>query len=189
MRKLILIKHARPQVQENQPPETWPLSEEGRTACVKLADVVRPLDPAIIVTSEETKAHETGQILSAALGKPLEAVAELGEHDRGNVPIMRSGEFLSAMANFFKQRRRLVLGRETADEAAARFRDAVYEVVNRNPDGNVAIVTHGTVLALFASECGSGDPFQLYREFGLPSVMVFSVPEYEEIERHPKIGS
>lgn len=188
MRKLILIKHARPQMVDSIPPHEWDLSDEGRTACAALAKVVRPHEPAVIVTSQEQKAHETGRLLADALGKPLETGPGLQEHDRSNVPMMRSGEFLSALAMFFKESNRLVLGKETADQAAGRFDQAIATVLTQHPQGNVAVVTHGTVLALFASENGAGDPFHLYRQLGLPSVIVFSVPDFRVLEKHERIA-
>ncbi|HEY2589402.1 MAG TPA: histidine phosphatase family protein [Tepidisphaeraceae bacterium] len=187
MRKLILVKHARPQMTEGIPSHAWGLSDEGRAACGPLAAAIRPHDPVAIVTSEEPKAHETARLIADALGKPIDTAAGLQEHDRSNVPIMRPGEFLSALALFFKAQNRLVLGKETAYEAAERFQRAVESVLKEYPDGNVAIVTHGTVLALFASENGAGDPFQLYRQFGLPSFLVFSVPDYKLLEKREKI--
>jgi broad specificity phosphatase PhoE len=187
VRKLILVKHARPQMTEGIPSHEWGLSDEGRAACVPLAEAIRPHDPVVLVTSEEPKAQETGRLIADALGKPLETGAGLQEHDRSNVPMMRPGEFLSALALFFKQQNRLVLGKETAYQAAERFERAVESVLKKHPDGNVAIVTHGTVLALFASENGAGDPFQLYRQLGLPSMIVFSVPDFRVIEKRERI--
>lgn len=182
MRKLILIKHAKPQVVDEVPSHEWELSEEGRQACGRLAEVVRRHDPAAIVTSQEPKAKETGRLLGQALGKPVSEFAGLREHDRSNVSLMPPREFISMMALFFKQRDRLVLGGETADQAARRFREAIDSVLAAHPAGNVAVVTHGTVLALFVAEHGSGDPFLLWREMGLPSVSVFGVPGYRPLE-------
>lgn len=188
MRKLILIKHARPQMIEYVPSHEWRLSEEGRLACKALAEVVRAHEPDVIVTSEEAKARETGELVAQALGKPIETATGLQEHDRHDVPMMRSSEFLSALAMFFKQPNRRVLGGETADEAADRIDAAIKGVLARHPEGNVGVVTHGTVLALFASENGAGDPFMLYRQLGLPSVVVFSVPDYELLEKRERIA-
>lgn len=188
MRKLILIKHARPRIVESVAAEEWELSEEGRAACKPLAEIIRPHDPAVIVSSEEKKAQETARLLAESLATPLETATGLQEHDRSNVPMMRSGEFLSALALFFKESNRLVLGKETAYQAADRFELAIKQLLDRHPDGNIAVITHGTVLALFASENGAGDPFQLYRQLGLPSVMVFSVPDYRVLEKHERIG-
>ena len=87
-----------------------------------------------------------------------------------------------------KERNRLVLGRESASECADRFQKAIDAIVAKHPDGNIAIVTHGTVLALFAASHGAGDAFLLYRKMGLPSLMTFSIPDYglvETVERLP----
>lgn len=188
MRKLILIKHARPQVVDGVASHEWNLSEEGRSACNALAELVRQHDPAVIITSDEPKAQETGRLVADALAKPLETAPGLQEHDRSNVPMMRSSEFLSALALFFKEPNRRVLGRETADEAAGRFAQAIEAVLARHPEGNVAVVTHGTVLALFASENGAGDPFLLYRQLGLPSLLVFSVPDFRVLQKQERIA-
>jgi broad specificity phosphatase PhoE len=188
MRNLILIKHARPLVQEDVPPHDWRLSPEGREACKPLADAVRAHAPAVVVTSDEPKAIETGEIIAGALGVPVKTAGGLHEHDRSNVPMMQSREFISAMANFFKARTRRVLGLESAAEASARFQSAVESVLSEYLNENVAIVTHGTVLALFAEDHGAGDGFLLWRRMGLPSLMVFSLPGFESVETIERIG-
>lgn len=186
-RKLILIKHARPAISEKTPSHEWELSEEGKAACGPLAEIVRAHDPAIIITSDEPKAIQTGKLLGERLGKPVEIASDLHEHDRSNVPMMRSAEFLSALADFFKQGSRLVLGKETANQAADRFSRAVDSIVESHAQGNIAIVTHGTVLALFAAQHGAGDPFGMYRSMGLPSMMVFTLPEFRFVEKLERV--
>ena len=106
----------------------------------------------------------------------------LHEHDRSNVPMMASRDFISSMAQYFKEHSRKVLGRESADETARRFSQAVDEVIASQPDGDVAIVTHGTVLALFAATHGASDPFKLWRQLGLPSLAVFELPDKKLLE-------
>ena len=188
MRKLILIKHARPQMTEGLPSDEWPLSAEGRAACGPLAEVIRPHDPRLIVTSREPKALETARLVADALGRPVAEAADLHEHDRGNVPIMQTREFISMMALFFKDPQRLVLGRETADQAARRIERAIDAVLLSRPGTeNLAIVTHGTVLALFAAAHGAGEAFQLWRQLGLPSAIAFSLPDYRVVEMIPRI--
>jgi len=177
MRKLILIKHASPLVIPGKPSGEWKLSEKGRESCGPLAEVVRAFEPAVMVTSEEPKARETGEIIAAKLGVPTETAADLHEHDRSNVPHMRSGEFISHMELLFRRPDERVLGRESADEALTRFEDAVDGVLEKHPAGNVAIVSHGTVIALFVAEYGGGKGFELWRQLGLPSVVVMSIPE------------
>ena len=182
MRKLILIKHAKPEVEQDVPSHEWELSPEGRESCKPLASAVAKHEPKIVVTSDEPKAIETGSILAQLMGITSRMGDDLHEHDRTNVPMMQSREFISTMALFFKDRTRLVLGRETAQAALNRFERAVEQVLRQEPAGNVAIVTHGTVLALFAEARGAGDGFGLWRKMGLPSLAVFSSPDFELVE-------
>jgi broad specificity phosphatase PhoE len=99
----------------------------------------------------------------------------LHEHDRSNVAHMRSSAFISMVEAFFRRPGDLVLGRETADDAGDRFDRAVGEVLAKYPDGNVAVVAHGTVIALFlARHCGVR-PFAVWRAMGLPSYAVLGV--------------
>ena len=182
MPRLILIKHAKPQAEADVPPHEWGLSEEGRAACAALADRIAPHGIARIVTSEEPKALETGELVAERLAVPVSTAPGLHEHDRSNVPMLATRDFIAAMALFFKEPRRLVLGKETAEQAAERFERAVAAVVQGHPDENLAIVTHGTVLALFAAARGGADPFLLWRRMGLPSLVVFELPEYRLVE-------
>ena len=181
MRKLILIKHAKPQVEEDVPSHDWELSREGRESCKALVPVVGKHEPRVVVTSDEPKAIETGSILAEGLGISTRMGDGLHEHDRTNVPMMQTREFISTMALFFKDRGRLVLGRETAENALDRFEQAVAGILEEEP-GNVAVVTHGTVLALFCEAHGAGDGFGLWRRMGLPSLAVFSVPDLKVLE-------
>jgi broad specificity phosphatase PhoE len=176
MRKLILIKHASPQVQPDLPPERWPLSDEGKTKCALLAEQVAAYAPAIVVTSDEMKAEETGRIVAERLGVPHHVAADLHEHDRSNVPQLRTAEFISLMELLFRRPRDLVLGKETAVAALSRFESALDEVLMEHREGNVAVVSHGTVIALLLEKLGKRRGFDVWRAMKLPSFAVLSLP-------------
>jgi broad specificity phosphatase PhoE len=175
MRKLILIKHARPQIDPNKPSEEWELGDEGRGGATALVERLRRQEFDHLFSSTEPKAVQTAQILGHALNRPFEQLADLHEHDRRDVPHMDSREFISMIALFFKQPDCLVLGHETADEAAARFEAAVDRVLE-NTTGDVTIVSHGTVISLFAHRRAGLEPFGLWRRMGLPSFIVLETP-------------
>jgi broad specificity phosphatase PhoE len=187
LRKLILIKHASPQVDPNIAPERWELSEQGRSRCAALAEAIRPYSPAVIVSSSEPKAEQTAQLVAAELRVKFEEGADLYEHDRSNVPHMSGREFISMMELLFRRPGELVLGDETADEAADRFELAVEQVLSAHPDGNAAIVSHGTVIALLLARRGAGRGFQIWREMGLPSFAVLELPGYRLERMVPRI--
>ena len=182
MRRLILIKHARPQVDPQVPSERWILGEEGRAGAARLADRLRSYSFTRMVASREPKAVQTARIVGDALGRPVEEANDLFEHDRSNVPHMDSRAFISMVALFFKQPERLVLGEETADEAYERFATAVDQVIADQPDGDVAVMTHGTVIALFAGRRARQEPFALWRRMGLPSFLVLEMPDWRVAE-------
>ena len=180
MRKLILIKHARPQVDPEVSSEQWALSDEGREKCAPLAAALNEYDFASIVSSSEPKALETAEVVGRLLAKPVRKGNDLFEHDRSNVPHMESREFISMVALFFNEPDQLVLGNETADEAYERFSAAVDEIIAAET-GDVAIVTHGTVLALFVERRANKDPFAIWRRMGLPSFIVLEIGNWKII--------
>jgi broad specificity phosphatase PhoE len=174
MSYLILIKHATPVKDPDRPSHQWELSEDGRTQAIRLAKQLQDAAVAIdlVCTSDEPKAKETGQIIAAEFDRPMRVVNELAEHDRSNVPVMPTREFISSVALFFKEADRLVLGRETAQHAQARITHAIEQIMSESVGKHVAIVSHGTVISLFAAEILNEDPFQLWRRMGLPSYIL-----------------
>ena len=141
-----------------------------------------------MVSSTEPKAVETAQLVSEALKIPTETAPDLHEHDRSNVPHMRSSEFISSMELFFRRPDELVLGNETAREAEDRFTAAVEAALAMDQASNsIAIVSHGTVIALMLARRTNRPAFQLWREWGLPSFAVMELPEWRVAEIVPRI--
>jgi broad specificity phosphatase PhoE len=187
MRTLLLIKHAKPEQREGVPSHDWPLSQAGREAAKLLAEKIRHHRPAVVVSSDEPKAMETAQIIAQSLQTPVETQPGLEEHDRSNVPMMATAEFVSTMALFFKQPNKLVLGEETAKGALWRFEEAMEEVLKKHPGGNIAVVSHGTVLALYLAKHLQLDGYQLWRQMGLPAYVAVEEPEMNVVERVDRI--
>jgi broad specificity phosphatase PhoE len=183
MKRLILVKHAPPEVDPAQSSEKWNLGEKGRKACEGLVERLRRYDVMEIITSRESKAVQTGEEVGQRLGLKVRSAPGLEEHDRRNVPHMRSGEFISMVELFFRRPGELVLGDETAEEALARFEAAIDGIVDNTTESTVAVVTHGTVLALFLEKHRAGKTgFELWRSLGLPSFVVMELPGYKIVE-------
>lgn len=182
MSKLILIKHAAPLVDPATSSDLWKLSEAGRFQCQALGERLESEHIQWIVSSEEPKARETAEILSRKFGRPVRSAPGLGEHDRRNVPHMRSRDFISMMELFFRKPGERVLGSESANEALERFTKAVDEVIASHAEGNVAIVAHGTAIALYLAANSHRSGFELWRAMGLPSYAVVSLPGREVVE-------
>jgi broad specificity phosphatase PhoE len=96
--------------------------------------------------SEETKAIEAGEILSARLGLGLRVDARLGENDRSATGFLPPEEFQRVADQFFACPTRSVRGWETAASAQRRIVAAVEAILaGKRGDGDLAIVAHGGV--------------------------------------------
>lgn len=177
-RTLTLIRHSISAPTDGIPAAAWPLSEEGRRACLPLAETIAALRPARLYTSTEPKAAETGRLVGAVLGLPVAAEPGLHEHERAHTRWMGRPQFESAVENFFAQPDKLVFGDETAYAALERFTQAVDRVLARHPAESLAIVTHGTVMALFVqARCGI-EPFPFWRALRMPAWITLELPGF-----------
>ena len=182
MAKLFLIKHARPEVDPRTPSEQWRLGAEGRAGAERLAGRLAGHRLPRLYSSAEPKAVETAQTVARSMDLSVVQLPDLGEHDRRNVPHMESREFISMVALMFKEPGRRVLGNETADEAYGRFAAAVDGLLKESGGADVGIVTHGTVISLFAQRRAGEEPFGLWRRMGLPSYIVFDTDTWKVVE-------
>lgn len=182
MPDLVLIRHATPAITPGVDARDWPLSTEGRAGAATLAENLAAYEPSQVVSSAEPKAAQTAAIIAARLGVPVEIVPGLHEHDRRGVGLLGRKAFEAAVARFFARPTELVLGRETAEEASQRFWQAVTGVIARAEAGrDILVVTHGTVLSLFAARAASLDPFPLWRGLRLPDAVAFALPELHRV--------
>jgi broad specificity phosphatase PhoE len=135
--------------------------------------------PAAIVASVEPKAVETARLVAATLGAPYETQEGLHEHERDNAGFLAAGAFEEAIQGLFARPDELVFGRETAGQAQIRFTEAVQRVLDRHLEGTVAVVAHGTVIALFVARHAGVEPFALWQKLGSPSFVVLALPDYK----------
>ena len=182
MHTLILVKHSLPEIDPETPAAEWSLSDEGRVRCMPLAVALAVHEPGVVIASREPKAAETGRIVAERLGLVYRLHNGLQEHDRCGEPFGSRVGFEERVRMLLTQPSALVMGRETADAAHARFAAAVDEITLANPSQTIAVVTHGTVISLFAARANRTDPFALWRRLGLPSFVVLALPDFRLLE-------
>lgn len=134
-----------------------------------------------VISSTEPKAFETAQIIASDLGIPFETVPGLHEHVREDVPFSSRQEFYAAIEQLFTHPGELVMGKETADQAYERFSQALNAILKSYPSQDLAIVSHGTVMALFVSRCCGVHPFEFWQRLGLPCFVILSLPEMKSV--------
>ena len=123
------------------------------------------------------KLKRPDQIVAKILGRTCTTAPNLHEHDRSNeVYFPTKEQFENRVARFFSYPRCLVFGQETADDAHARFANAVSAAITQHPGLTIAIVAHGTVISLFVARACRLQPFPLWKRLDLPSFVVLKLP-------------
>lgn len=177
-RKLILIRHSQSQPESGVAPARWRLTALGRERCGALADVLKTFNIERIYCSDETKAVETAELAAKPLKLPVEIARDVHEHVRTRAPFLAQEAFMATLKKFFAEPHELVFGAESAQEACERFTRAVRNLVARESYGDIAVVTHGTVLSLFVGAHSIWDPYLFWQELDQPAVIVFSLPSF-----------
>jgi len=167
-----------PFVEPHAPPSSWRLSEEGRKQSLALAERLEGYALEHVVTSEEPKAAETAKIMAERLGLPWSVAPALHEHVRTGAAFGTQKEFESIARTFFENPGSLVWGSETAEQASARFTGGVRAILEQHPEGNLAVVAHGTVITLFLTHHEDFAPHGFWCSLGLPSFCVLSMPGF-----------
>ncbi len=183
MPNLILVRHSLVDRDALGPDTDWPLSSEGRDRCAALAKALQPYEPHLIVTSAMHRAEETAQLTAAHLDIPWRTAGGLEEHRRPFVPgdSLPEADFEATMRRFFASPAQRVFGEESADECRDRLAAAIDAVLAAEPGRNVAVVSHGTVLALYAAPLFNLRPIDLWRRIGWPSFMVLDLETHRGI--------
>jgi broad specificity phosphatase PhoE len=189
---LVLIRHSVPAIDPSRPAREWSLSAEGRVRARQLAADLGRYELQVLASSEEVKAVQTARILGEELGLAVKVVPGLHEQERSDAVGLDREAFLRSVARLFARPYERVFGAESADEARARFGEALRRLLARHPGENVGVVTHGTVLSLYVAAREGSDAHALWQGLGLPCAAVLSRPELcliewvgEASDRHP----
>jgi len=172
---LILVKHSMPEIEEAYPANTWKLSKEGQLRAQRLAEQLESFEPEVIISSNEPKAKETAELVASRFRLEMQIIADLHEHDRSDVPYLSHDTFQASIREFFQKPEDLVFGKETANQAHARFYRAVHSILNEHRNKTVVIVAHGTVISLFVSRLTGSSDLELWNKLGLPSFVAMDL--------------
>ncbi|MEP6694738.1 MAG: histidine phosphatase family protein [Chloroflexota bacterium] len=179
-----------PQVDVEIPAHLWRLRPEGIAAAGTLAArLLERYRPTRVAASLEPKATETGSIVAKRLRVPFATADGLHEHDRRAAGFLGRAEFATRMSDLFAHPDEIVFGAESAAAALTRFEAAVDQVIGdgRDEDGDVVVVSHGTVISLFVAKRAHVDATDLWATLGLPSYVALELPNHRIIEIIPTI--
>ncbi|MGH7815000.1 MAG: histidine phosphatase family protein [Candidatus Binataceae bacterium] len=162
MGRLILVRHAESEGNAirrfTATPETLDLTELGRRqaalAAAKIGELFRPVKA---IASDYRRAAETGRIITAALGIPLELEPNLRERNIGDLvgqpydSVARDPSYDPARSWLWRPP-----GGESLVEVMARSGPVLDRLAARYGGGEIVVVSHGGVMrALWAHVTGS----------------------------------
>jgi broad specificity phosphatase PhoE len=163
---LLLVRHSAPELDPSTPSEEWRLSEDGRRRCRPLAERLARYEPRVLLASSEPKARETAELVAPALGLEVQLSDGLRETERRTVGWLTPEDLDRRIWELFERPGDVVFGEESAAAALARFEAAVAGL----PEPAV-VVTHGTVLSLYAAPRIGRDAYELWGSLELPDVV------------------
>jgi len=174
---LYLVRHAHA---DYSPDEARRLSDQGRQAAVRVADLLRDRDVSAIVSSPYRRAIETVQPLADRLGVEIQLDRDLRERrlSTGHVD-----DFRRSVEATWRDFDLTYTGGESSAAAQARVSRAIRGIAESAGDRNVVIASHGNALALFLRTLDAHVDFAFWARMSLPDVYAVDVRGVWSYER------
>ena len=151
----LYITHPQVRIDPDVPVPEWGLSDVGRERAMAAAALPWARALGRIVSSDETKAIETAEVLARAAGMPFEIVHGAHENDRSATGFLPPPEFEKAADWFFAHPDESFRGWERAVDAQSRIVSVVEAALaDHDPRVPIAFVGHGGVGTLLRCHLG-----------------------------------
>lgn len=142
----LYITHPQVQIEPDVPVPQWRLSDVGRSRVHRVLEHGWVQRLGRIVSSDETKAIETADLLAASTDIEFEIVTGLHENDRSATGFLKPADFEVAADWFFAHPQDSFQGWERAIEAQARIVAGIDAILaTHDPAVPIAFVGHGGV--------------------------------------------
>jgi broad specificity phosphatase PhoE len=171
---IVLVRHAAVEVDREQAPVLWQLSDAGRAGARALARSPVWREVQRIFCSPEWKAHETAQIIAGMNGIAVSVIEGLREVDR---PARQwfdesyPGGYAGAVAEYFAAPHRATHGWEPPAVAQARIRTCIDTLRAWEPEP-FAIAGHGLTLSLYLASLTGAVPLAFWPSIQFPDLAV-----------------
>jgi broad specificity phosphatase PhoE len=140
------ISHPQVQVDSDIPVPRWHLSDIGRSRISGILGEPWVANLTGIVSSAETKAIETAELIAGPAGLAISVRAQTGEIDRSSTGYVPHDEHEAIADELFANPERSARGWERAVDAQQRITGAVDNCLGQRMDaGDIAFVGHGGV--------------------------------------------
>lgn len=150
--KFVLIRHSKTKFDPSISIPLWYLTDEGKERAQELFSNNDFPKVDLVYSSLQTKAVETALILAKSQTVPLKTDAELTEVSSFTREVFTNG-YEEMVDSYYGGKVERLLGGETITEALERFEKTLDKINEIEKDKeNIAIVTHGNILAFLTSK-------------------------------------
>ena len=171
MNRLLLVRHAEPEIDVAVPSAAWPLTARGIASARRLATAAAEFAPTRVISSPEVKAVETGQVVATALGLPLAVDGQFAEHGAGPDQFIADyREFRAIVRRYFAEPQVVVFRDESCNAAAARFDAGVMGLTGQN-DGVPIVITHGRIMSSWLANVSGGTAWDIWTGLRMPDLI------------------
>jgi broad specificity phosphatase PhoE len=157
------VTHPEVEVDPAVPVTRWGLSSTGRTRVKAMLRQPWVRDVGRVVSSEETKAVETAELLADHLGLDVEVRPGTGENDRSATGFLPPDEFEATADRFFARPEESVRGWERAVDAQDRIASALQDLLEAWTCDSTVVVGHGGVGTLWWCRL-AGEPISRHHD-------------------------
>lgn len=170
MERLILVRHAEPEISPRLEAAAWPLTSRGEIAVRRLATILSGLEPGWIVSSPERKARETAALLAESLEIPVAEEPLIAEQGAGPDEFIQDyGDFRERVRAHFAQPDEVVFRNEAAAAAANRMSVCVDQCGDAG--GVPVLVSHGRIMASWLASLTGQDAWAIWNDFRMPDLI------------------
>ena len=164
MTMVYLVRHAHA---DWQPDEGRSLSPQGLVDAERVADLLADRPIAAIYASPARRAQQTVAPLARRRGLPLQIVADLRERLLSATPV---DDFPAAIRAVWSDPDRALAGGESNRTAQRRGVAVLHMLAARHPQQQIALATHGNLLALMLQHFDAGFDFSRWQALTMPDV-------------------
>jgi 2,3-bisphosphoglycerate-dependent phosphoglycerate mutase len=161
---LYLVRHAHANW---SPDEERTLSARGYANAERVGTLLCGFPIVAVYSSPYRRARETVEPLAAHLGLPIYEIDNLRERELGTAP---TDSFVTAVQATWEDPSFTWPGGESNTAAQRRGVAVVHDLLDRHPEQQVAIGTHGNLLALILQHFDPSVGFSFWRSLTMPDV-------------------
>jgi broad specificity phosphatase PhoE len=161
---LYLVRHAHSiwSLDENRP-----LSEQGMSDVLRVADILEPVPITAIYASPARRALQTIELLALRKGLAIQIIDDLRERVLGQVEPL---DFLTAIEMTWEDPTLTFPGGESNAAAQNRGRAVLEAIVRRRSGEQVVVASHGNLLAVLLQAFDPSRGFSTWLNMSMPDI-------------------